>query len=351
MAPRRGKAVVKISPVTIHGKLRYRVDCGLINGKRKQPSFAVREDAEKFLRVAKAEKAESGRKGLSGYLSISSLERSDIIRAKELKSIQGISASWEELVTFYASHSARHFTQKSTGDAVTAFLKAKKEQTKPRKLSAAYLAELEYMLRAFALEFPKNSLSDFNEEIIREYLEDFSNGFTFNNNRNALYMLFSMGVEHRWTPINPCQKIEKAGLDEAPPEIYSNSEVQSLLTTAAHEKEFQSLLPAYAIGFFGFLRVAEIRRLDRSEIKLRDNHPLIVVSASKSKTRSLRNVAISPNLLKILTSIELPNGLIAPQDFDWKREKLHEAAGVKMKRNGIRHTGASNHCVRPFQLP
>jgi integrase len=166
-------------------------------------------------------------------------------------------------------------------------------------------------------------------------------------------MMFAFCVKAGWCSENPCAGLQKIRAEEETPETYTNEEIQLLLDTVAGDPELRPILVAFAIALFGFLRIAEVKRLTREEIKLRPIHPIVTVQPSKAKTRSLRNVAISPNLRVILENCDLPLGptaKIAPPDFDWRREQLHKRSGVPWRRNGLRHTGASNHCVRPFQF-
>lgn len=342
---------MKVLRLSIHGNPRFRVDCGVIDGKRKQRTFSNQKDASEFLKLAKREKLEAGNRGLRSFLSILDSERQDIINARQLKETGQVKATWEEILHFYLKNRDQSkLPEVRIQDAVATFLKQKSTQTKPRKLSDRYIEELTYQLEAFSAAYSTHKIRDFSADTIAEYLNDFENSYTFNNHRIALSMLFDFSTKNKWLSDSPCNSIGKAALSEQAPEIYTNDEATKLLLTAAADEVLRPILPAYAIGFFAFLRIAEIKRLDRSEIKLRNQHPMITVAAAKAKTRSLRNVAMSPNLRSILEKCNLPDGPITPSDFDWKREKLHEKARVPIKRNGLRHTGASNHCVRPFQL-
>jgi hypothetical protein len=165
---------VKVRRVTIHGRERWRADCGIVEGTHQQPSFSTRQKAENFLAIAKSVKTSLGSKGLITYLAIKPTERHDIVRAKAVKTAAGIDASWEDIMTFYVSKRPKT-AMVDIRDAVTAYLAAKREQRVPRKVSEAYVKELEYILDEFVEEHRKKQAHEFNETLIGEYLGEFDN--------------------------------------------------------------------------------------------------------------------------------------------------------------------------------
>jgi len=189
---------MKVFAVTIHGKLRYRVDCGRIEGKRKQRTFGHIDDARLFLRSAETEKEQAGIRGLKTFLSITEIERQDIVEAKRIKDTTGLKASWQEIMGFYLKNATPKLVKVKLKVAVSDFLAAKSGQTKPRKLSARYIKELTYQLEAFEEGYTTHSIGDFTKDVIGEYLNDFENSYTFNNQRIALSMLFDFAIEKEW---------------------------------------------------------------------------------------------------------------------------------------------------------
>jgi hypothetical protein len=60
---------MRVLRLTIHGNPRFRVDCGVIDGKRKQRTFSSQRDASDFLKLAKREKQEVGNGVLRSFIS------------------------------------------------------------------------------------------------------------------------------------------------------------------------------------------------------------------------------------------------------------------------------------------
>jgi integrase len=117
---------------------------------------------------------------------------------------------------------------------------------------------------------------------------------------------------------------------KAPVTIFIPENVTSLLAKAD-----KTLRPFLAIGAFAGLRMAELQRLDWSEIDL--DRGFITVAASKAKTRQRRLVPISDNLKLWLTPCKRAIGPVCAH----KRPQIAAAAlcdGFAWARNGLRHS-------------
>jgi integrase len=117
---------------------------------------------------------------------------------------------------------------------------------------------------------------------------------------------------------------------KAPVTIFTPENIASLLAKADN-----TLRPFLAIGAFAGLRMAELQRLDWSEIDL--DRGFITVAASKAKTRQRRLVPISDNLKLWLTTCKQAIGPVCAH----KRPQLAAAAlcdGFAWAKNGLRHS-------------
>ncbi len=130
-------------------------------------------------------------------------------------------------------------------------------------------------------------------------------------------------------------------------EIYTVEETEKLLTAALTHPELD-LLGWFAVGFFTGIRVDEMPRLTWDAFRWNEN----IVSVSEyvaAKRGNPRHIEFSEAFLswiKCLESVEKRTGIFFNEtNYRNRIDRLHEYAGVKKKRNGLRHTFASYYYV------
>ena len=99
-------------------------------------------------------------------------------------------------------------------------------------------------------------------------------------------------------------------------------------------------LPFVALAGFAGLRSAEIQRLTWDSVLW--DQGLIDIKAKMAKTAQRRLVPLAPSLAKILKKWRNATGpVIGPVKIFLRLEWLAKAAGLKWKRNALRHSYAS----------
>ncbi len=135
--------------------------------------------------------------------------------------------------------------------------------------------------------------------------------------------------------------------------IYTAEQIAAMLAKADAE-----IVAPLAIAAFTGLRLAELAKLDWREVRLHEG--LIVVEAAKAKTAARRIVPISPNLTAWLVPYARPLGPINPSQEDdaavgdllGKRfQTAATRAGVRWKRNGLRHSFISYRVAALKDVP
>jgi len=112
--------------------------------------------------------------------------------------------------------------------------------------------------------------------------------------------------------------------------IFTPAELKAILAQARPE-----LVPFLAVCAFAGLRHAEASRLDWSEVS--DTH--IDIKAAKAKTRGRRLVPVLPPLMSWLAPYRQSSGPICSfTKIENQIAALAQQAGVKWKRNGLRHS-------------
>jgi integrase len=139
----------------------------------------------------------------------------------------------------------------------------------------------------------------------------------------------------------------------APIGIYTPDQVRAILTAADAE-----IIPALAIAAFTGLRLAEVSRLDWSEVRLAERQ--LVVEAGKAKTAQRRLVPISDNLAAWLVPYAKPFGPVNPCEEELhcvgnalgnRFERAAARAKVKWVRNGFRHSYISYRVATLKDVP
>lgn len=158
---------------------------------------------------------------------------------------------------------------------------------------------------------------------------------TQNNERRLIVMLFKYAVKRGYLPkdhdeLSGVERADDSGTDI---EVFTPAELRKLLELARPE-----MVPYLAIAAFAGLRAAEIDRLDWSEVNLAER--FIEIKASKAKTASRRLAPIPDNLLAWLTPYAQPFGPVCNFERSDKQLFYYLApkAGLKWKRNGLRHS-------------
>jgi integrase len=152
--------------------------------------------------------------------------------------------------------------------------------------------------------------------------------------------LFSYAEKRGYVDRNPVLAVDKIKLVDAPPEILTPDQLNSLLDNCPG-----LLLPCIALGAFAGLRTAEVLRLEWNDIDLKRG--FINVSATKSKTAKRRLIPIAPNLAEWLRPYTEKKGKIYPYShrmYYVQIELLIKSAGLsEWPNNGPRHSFASYH--------
>lgn len=308
--------------------------------RRKFPSKSL---AERFKRQIETVHATQGVETTFALFSVSAGQRDDAIKALSILKTRSIPKSLVEIVNFYLSRNQPSGGDKLLKDAITEYLKAKEGA----KRSEDYLKTLGYCLRKFERSFLKKKLHELDTpEIIESWLDLNANGAptTRKNYIRDVGAVFRFAVKRGWCTVNPFDVLERPILHEKPVEIFSIQEVQRLFQVVGKNASFQPLTPFLALGFFAGLRTCELKRLDWSEVQLARR--FVEITAPKAKCRSRRIVDISENLTAWLTPYLKAQGRVIPTNFDDLRERLCKTAGIRWKKNVMRHCFGSYHLTQ-----
>jgi integrase len=250
----------------------------------------------------------------------------------------------KDAADFYTRHVKPDAPQKSLAEVAQEMLDTKKKRGK----SMVYLRGLRRCLEP-ACDVLTGPISQIQPKDIDDYLLDLDLGSrTIKNVRSALVTTFAFAKnrgylpDDRETAASRSEPIEVKA--NGPVEIFTPKEMEALLTAADSDT-----LPMIALGGFAGLRTAEIGRLEWKDVSL--EQAIITISADNSKTASRRVVPIQSNLAQWLAPYAKETGFVfkkahLEEESRWSRmaecqDKTAQTAGVKWKRNGLRHSYCS----------
>jgi len=200
-------------------------------------------------------------------------------------------------------------------------------------LTAHYASQCRKTLLELAKAFRDQALPDLTTAKLDAWMGSLVLGPKTKNGMRTMLVACGNWAEGRGFLIkgaNPFPAMVRYKEDKAAVSIFTPENMAKLLHAAD-----ATLKPFLALGAFAGLRMAELQRLDWSEIDLKRG--FITVAAHKAKTRQRRLVPIAPNLKSWLKPYLQPSGPVCvhqrPQmalarfckDFAWEK-------------NGLRHS-------------
>lgn len=237
-----------------------------------------------------------------------------------------------EAVKFYAVRN-RRVIRKRVADVVMELLEVKKS----RNASGRYLHDLRSRLNRFAGDFQKDCC-DVTTAEVQNWLDALHlSPQSYENFRRVVHLLFKFAAARGYATDNPAAGAESIKVTSGEVEVLSSVEIRQQLATVSTD-----FLPCIAIGAFAGLRSAEIERLEWRDIHLVEGH--IVVGKDKAKTASRRIVPICDALAAWLASYTTQTGVIwggDHRDFYAEQRDTASRAGLRWKKNGLRHSYAS----------
>jgi integrase len=236
-------------------------------------------------------------------------------------------ATLKDAVDFYRRRHAA-LEERTVQQVADEMLAAKRSA----KLSDVHIEDLECRLNRFAGDFQMN-IGDVSGRTIQAWLDAMKgSGRTKHNYLRHIAALIRFAIKRKYLPkdaLDEIEAVETPKQDVAEIEIFKPEEMCEILTAARPE-----MIPWLAIAGFAGLRSAEIKRLDWSEVNLKERH--IEIKASKAKTAARRLVPITDNLAQWLAPHAEESGCVVNFESWWNQiPKVVEAVNTRRERNGL----------------
>jgi integrase len=238
--------------------------------------------------------------------------------------------------------------QKTVQHVCQEFLSLKKSD----KVSARYIQDLEYRLPRIWDAFPDRPLQSVTGKDLDHFLTGLGLGQrSLYNFRLTISTLSGFArkrgyVSKDWSAVEDMALTGEKRVARA--EVFTPDEASKLLKAAP-----SNVRHGLAMGLFTAMRTAEIQRLTWGAINLESGN--IRLDASVTKTGAGRVVSIPSNLRKWLEQIPETDRKrkflrVANSTFINAMRRVSKQAGVKWKRNAMRHSGVSYRVAREKDL-
>ncbi|MCL5096348.1 MAG: tyrosine-type recombinase/integrase [Candidatus Omnitrophica bacterium] len=214
--------------------------------------------------------------------------------------------------------------------------------------SELYLTDLRIRLTRFAKACKKRPLCEITSEDIDTFLESLGIAARSQNNfRSTIGTLIRFGKAKGYVARDHpgVSHVDKASHTALEVQVFTPEQMEKLLGGAKNE-----LVPAIALGGFAGIRSEELKRLTWEDIHLKEGH--IEIKSAKSKTRVRRLIPIQENLTAWLHPYAKKTGVVVPfANLALQFGKLSRRAGVKWKKNGLRHSFISYRTALTTNIP
>jgi integrase len=317
------------------GSIGYRVDLGLVGGKRTFKSFSNRADAEAF--QGKCLKGDAHKNPLV-LSDIDAITRHEVLAA--LGRLREYRASITEAVDFFLKHARPVRAEASIQMVMDEF---KSVKTKGG-LSAKYLTTAWHSFFVPFRDHFKNCLitnvtADGAEKYIYQHKR--WNATTRATHIRHLNVLFNFAISRGHATLNPLSKIQrpKRPSNNAGEKVMTVEQVIDLLQYA-FKNDYKKECAALVLTLFCGVRVDEVRRLRWAKIKINDEIPVVVLDETKANRRRVN--VIPKNAVEWLKQLQ-EIGRVTADNHEGRMRWMRRAAKSKYHQNSARISFASYH--------
>lgn len=243
----------------------------------------------------------------------------------------------QNAVDYFVRHNNPQGGIKTVSELLTGYIAVKEKGNRRQRT----ITDVRTRIGKFAKEWGAQPVHAITSKDIEAWMD--RGQFKGQNRINYLRVLhgfFNYARKQKLIEHNPADRdaIERPACDERLPEIYTYSQVQSMLSAA--DKAF---VPYMAIGFFAGVRPSELEGLDWGDVDFESN--LITVRPAVAKMRRQRFIEMSANLTAWLLPYRRKSGRIVPAEKSIIRYRRQLVIKTKIPwiPDGMRHTFASNY--------
>ncbi len=327
--------IVRLRTRTINGKpvTDYCIDCGRIDGKRKQFYRKTKAEAE-----AKAREMRDLHKKVGDLATkLTSEQIRDAARAVQMLEPYGVTVS-QAAKAYIGDMGTRRVS-------ITAAYAKYLDQKNNANLRERSIQDIESRLGNFVERYGNNQVDAASQRAIEASLNQLNGG---PSNRagyiRQLKAFFSWCVRQGYVAKSPMDAIELPKIEHKEPEFLQWEHVERFMHALTELYDPAAVIPFFALGFFCGIRTEELYRMTVSDVYPR--HAELRIPAHVAKKRRSRIVEVPQNCLLWLEYCikhRCHNGSLAPSRsvVDGIRKRICKQQAVPWPANAMRHTYAT----------
>ena len=324
------------------GNVGYRVDLGLVNGKRCFKNFTTREAAETFSKKCLKADAQNHPNLLA---EIDDVTRHDVLAA--LARLKEFRVSITDAVEFYLKHARPAKADATIQDVVDLF----KDVKIKGGLTAKYITTASRcFFTPFKDHFKNCLITDVTAEAAEKYVykQKTWNSTTQATHIRNLSVLFNFAIKRGFAALNPFDHVQR------PKRPAGNSSTKVLtveqtikLLQCAYQNGYKPECASLVLVLFCGVRVDEVDRITWEQVKLDGEKPVVVLDETKANRRRVN--PIPDNALAWLVELKAA-GKVTPGNYEGRMRYLRKKSKAGVKQNAARISFASYH-VAMFEDP
>ena len=317
------------------GNVGFRVDLGLINGKRSFKNFPTQEAAKKFRTRCLKEEAQ---KHPSLLADINAATRHEVLLA--LERLREFRSSITEAVDFFLKHARPAKADATIGEVMDEFKAVKTRANLSKKYLETSWQSFFVPLRD---HFKNCSITEVTSAATEKYIYGNKgwNPTTRGTHIRHLSVLFNFAIERGYATLNPfatIQRPKRAG-NNSREKVMKVGEVIKLLQYA-NTRGYKAECAALVLILFCGVRVDEVDKVTWEQIKLDEDSPVVVLDETKANRRRVNS--IPKNALDWLKELQ-GTGKVTPANYEGRMRYLRKVSKVAYKQNAARISFASYH--------
>ncbi len=327
------------------GNVGYRVDMGVMKGKRVFKSFGTMFEAERF--QAKCIETEARKRPVELH-DLDEIVRHEVLAA--MAKLKEHNSTITQAVDFFLKHAKPASASASIGEVMEDFRKDKQRA----KLSEKYITTAwASFFVPFRDHFKNCLIADVTGEQCDDYLhrsKTWSSTTRLAHLRH-LNVLFNYALKKGYIGVNPFASVTKP---KKPPgtsklRVVSVENVIKLLRYA-FDNDYRPECAALVLVLFCGVRVEEVTRLTWEDVHLDAETPEVVLGEAVTKTGKTRINEIPDNALEWLKLLR-QKGNITTANYEGRMRYLKKMAKAGFKQNSARICFASYHVAYHKDAP